>query len=80
MKKIVAAVVLSLVFGLGPLMGQEKKEMPMKDGMPMKNDSMMGKMKEMQGKMGEMRKGMGGMKGQGMMKGCLLYTSDAADE
>ena len=34
-------------FGLGPLMGQEKKEMPMKDGMPMKNDSMMGKMKEM---------------------------------
>lgn len=53
MKKVGAAVVLSLVFGLGPLMGQEKKEMPMKDGMPMKNDSMqtggmmMGKMKDM---------------------------------
>ena len=53
MKKVVAAVVLSLVFGLGPLMGQEKKETPMKDDMPMKNDSMqtggmmMGKMKDM---------------------------------
>jgi len=54
--------------GVFPLMAQEKKDTPMKEGMQ-GGGMMMGKMKEMQGKLGEMRKGMGGMmKGQGMMK------------
>ena len=76
MKKLIAAVIVSGAIGVFPLMAQEKKDMPMKEGMPMKGESMkgggmmMGKMKDMQGRMGEMRKGMGGMmKGQGMMKG-----------
>ena len=75
MKKLITAIVLSGAIGVFPLMAQEKKDVPMKEGMPMKGEGMqgggmmMGKMKEMQGKMGEMRKGMSGMKGQGMMKG-----------
>ena len=36
MKKIVAAIILSLIFGPAPLMTQEKREMPMKEGMPMR--------------------------------------------
>jgi hypothetical protein len=75
MKKVIAASVMSLTLGLVPLMAQEKKEMPMKEGMPMKSEEMqgsgmmMGKMKDMHGEMGEMKKGMSGMmKGQGMMK------------
>src|SRR6266498_3201574 len=74
MKKVIAASVMSLTLGLVPLMAQEKKEMPMKEGMPMKGEGlqdgmMMGKMKDMHSKMGEMKKGMSGMtKGQGMMK------------
>ena len=75
MNKFITAIFCVGAIGVFPLMAQEKKEMPMKEGMPMKGEGMqgggmmMGKMKEMQGKMGEMRKGMGGMmKGQGMMK------------
>jgi hypothetical protein len=74
MKKIVAAVVLSVALG-GTVLAQEKKDMPMKSPMPMKGEGMQGggmdmtKMKEMHGRMMEMKKGMGGiMKGQGMMK------------
>jgi hypothetical protein len=70
MKKVIAASVMSLTLGLFPVMAQEKKEMPMKEGMPMNGEgmqgTMMGKMKDMHGKMGEMKKGMSGMmKGQG---------------
>ena len=67
MKKLITAIILSGAIGVFPLMAQEKKDMPMKEGMPMKGEGMqgggmmMGKMKEMQGKMGEMRKGMGGI-------------------
>jgi hypothetical protein len=69
MNKILAAVVLSGLVGLAPLMAQEKKDMPMKSEGMKGGGLMMEKMKEMQGGMGEMRKGMGGMmKGQGMMK------------
>ena len=76
MNKFITAVFFLGAIGLVPLMAQEKKDVPTKEGMPMKGEGMqgggmmMGKMKEMQGKMGEMHKGMGGMmKGQGMMKG-----------
>jgi hypothetical protein len=76
MKKLITALIVSLAIGVIPLMAQEKREMPMKEGMPMKGDAMKGggmmmdKMKEMQGKIAEMRKGMGGMmKEKGMMKG-----------
>ena len=75
MKKFITAVFFMGAIGLVPLMAQEKKDVPMKEGMPMKGEGMpgggmmMGKMNEMQEKMGEMRKGMSGMKGQGMMKG-----------
>jgi hypothetical protein len=74
MKKVIAALVMSLTLGLVPLMAREKKEIPMKEGMPMKGEGMqgggmmMGKMKDMHGKIDEMKKGMSGMKGQGMMK------------
>ena len=67
MNKFIAAVFFVSAIGLVPLMAQEKKDVPMKEGMPMKGEGMqgggmmMGKMKEMQGKMGEMRKGMGGI-------------------
>ena len=76
MKNLITAVLVSAAIGVVPLLAQEKNDMPMKEGMPMKAEAMkgggmmMGKMKEMQGKMAEMQKGMGGMmKGQGMMKG-----------
>ena len=75
MKNLIIAVIMSGAVGVFPLMAQEKKDMPMKQGMPMKGEGMQGggmmmdKMKDMQGHMGEMRKGMGSMmKGQGMMK------------
>ena len=75
MKNVIAASVMSLTLGLVSLMAQEKKDMPMKEGIPMKGEGMqgggmmMGKMKEMQGTMNEMRKGMGCMmKGESMMK------------
>ena len=57
MKKLITAVIVSGAIGVFPLMAQEKKDMPMKEGMPMKAEPMkgggmmMGKMKEMQGKM-----------------------------
>jgi len=67
---------LSAALASVPLLAQEKKDMPMKEGMPMKGEDMKGggmmmdKMKDMQGHMSEMRKGMEGMrKGKGMMKG-----------
>src|SRR6266498_3378548 len=64
MKKVIAASVMSLTLGLVPLMAQEKKEMPMKEGMPMEgeglqDDKMMG---DMSGMMGDMGKMMGGGK------------------
>lgn len=75
MEKIVAVAVLSVALDGLPVLAQEKKDMPMKEGMPMKGEAMQGggmdinKMKEMHGKMMEMKKGMGGMmKGKGMMK------------
>src|SRR5688500_14543788 len=75
MNKVLIAIVLSGALGFVPVLAQEKKDMPMKEGMPMKGEGkqgggmMMGQMKNMQGQMSEMRKGMGGMmKGQGMMK------------
>src|SRR5215510_14086377 len=70
MKPVLIAILLSAALAV-PLLAQEQKRMPMKEGMPMQGEGMMmGKMKDMQGRMGEMRKGMGGMmkKGQGMMK------------
>src|SRR5262245_52972659 len=74
MNKLITAVLFMVAIGLFPLMAQEKKEMPMKEGIPMKGEGMqggmhMGNMKEMHNKMTEMKKGMGGtMKGQGMLK------------
>ena len=70
MKKFITAVFLVAAIGVMPVLGQDK-EVPTKQGMPMKgSDMMMGRMKEMQGKMTEMHNGMSGMmKGQGMMKG-----------
>jgi hypothetical protein len=74
MKKIFMVAILGLAFVSFSVLAQEKKDMPMKESMPMKGEGMqgggmMGKMKDMQGRMGEMRKGMGGMmKGQGMMQ------------
>ena len=38
MKKVIATVFISLALGLVPLMAQEKKEMPMKEDMPMKGE------------------------------------------
>lgn len=73
-EKIIAAAVISLGLGVVPLLAQDKKQMPMKEGMPMKGEGMqgggmMGTMKDMQGRMGEMKKDIGGMmKGQGMMR------------
>lgn len=67
MKKVIATAFISLALGLVPLMAQEKKEVPMKEGMPMKGEGMQGggmmsgKMKDMQERMGEMKKGMNGM-------------------
>ena len=62
MKNVIAASVMSLTLGLVSLMAQEKKDMPMKEGMPMKGEGMQGG-----GMM--MRKGMGCMmKGESMMK------------
>ena len=76
MKKIVAAMVLSMALGGFTALAQEKKDMPMKGSMPMKGEGMegggmnMSKMNEMHGKMTEMKKGMSGMmKEKGMMKG-----------
>ena len=76
MKKFILPIILAGALGSLPVLAQEQKGMPMKEGMPMKGEGMksgggmmMGQMKEMQGKMGEMRKDMGGMmKGKGMMK------------
>ena len=76
MKKLIAALIVSGAIGVFPLMAQEKKDMPMKEGMPMKGEAMKGggmmmmdKMKDMQGHMAEMRKGMVEMmKAKGMMK------------
>jgi uncharacterized protein YukE len=75
MKNVFTAVVLSAALGFVPVLAQEKKDMPMKEGMPMKSEGMQGggmmkgNMKEMHDKMMEMKKGMGGMmKGQAMMK------------
>jgi len=73
MNKAVLAVILGVALGSSPTLAQEKKAMPMKEGMQMKGGMMEGgmmeKMMEMQGQMGEMQKGMGGMmKGKGMMK------------
>jgi len=72
MKKLVAAAIVSAAIGSFPLMAQDKKEMPMKEGMSMKGEEMkaggmtMDKMKEMQARMAEMRKSMSVMmKGQG---------------
>src|SRR5919108_2107516 len=70
MKKLVGAIIVSGAIVAFPLMAQEKKDMPMKEGMPMKTEEMksggmmMGKMKEMHGKMAEMRNEMGMMKGE----------------
>jgi len=75
MKRILITLVLSGALISLPLLAQDKKNMPMKEGMPMKGEGMKGggvamdKMKDMQGHMAEMRKGMGGMmKGKRMMK------------
>ena len=74
MKKVFIAVLLSGVLGSLPVLAQEKKEMPMKEGMPMKSEGMKGggmreKMTEMQGHIGQINKEMRGMmKGKGMMK------------
>ncbi len=57
MKKLIIAVIMSGAIGVFPLMAQEKKDMPMKEGMPMKGEAMKGggmmmdKMKDMQGHM-----------------------------
>ena len=69
MKPILIAILLSAALAV-PLLAQEQKGMPMKEGMPMQGEGMMmGKMKDMQDKMSDMKKSMGGMmKGQGMMK------------
>ena len=76
MNKIFIVATVSVVLSSLPALAQEKKDMPMKEGMPMKAEAMKGggmmmeKMKEMHGRMSEMHKGMGGMmKGNGMMKG-----------
>jgi hypothetical protein len=75
MKKIVAVAVLSGMLGFVPVLAQEKKEMPMKQGMPMNHEGMQGgsmtsgEMKEMHDKMTQIKKGMAGMmKDKGMMK------------
>src|SRR5262245_28052737 len=70
MKQALAAILLSATLASVPLLAQEQKGMPMKEGMPMQGEGMMmGKMKDMQDKMSDMKKSMGGMmKGQGMMK------------
>ena len=76
MKNFITAVIVSGAMGVFPLMAQDKKDMPMKEGMPMKGEGMQGggmdmtKMKEMHGRMMEMKKGMGGMMGEmlGMME------------
>ena len=74
MKRILMTLVLSGALISLPLLAQDKKDMPMKEGMPMKHEHMQsgmmtGKMKEKHEKMEGMRKGRGGrFKGQGMMK------------
>ena len=74
MKRIIIAALLSGVLSSLPVLAQEKKEMPMKEGMPMKSEGMKGggmreKMTEMQGHIGQINKEMRGMmKGKGMMK------------
>jgi hypothetical protein len=65
MKKVVLAVLLSVILSPVSLLAQEKRGMPMGEhgGMGME------KMKQNEQKMGEMRKGMGTtMKEKGMMK------------
>jgi hypothetical protein len=52
MKKVLAVAVLSGALGFLPVLAQEKKEMPMKQGMPMNHEGMEGGM--MTGKMKEM--------------------------
>src|SRR3989304_7950296 len=76
MKKFILPIIFAGAVGSLPVLAQEQKGMPMKEGMPMKGEGMKGggmmmdKMKGMLGHMAEMRKGMGGMmKGKGMMKG-----------
>ena len=75
MKRILITLVLSGALVSLPLLAQDKKDMPMKEGMPMKHEGMQGgmmtgKMKEMHEKMEGMKKVMGGMmKGKGMIKG-----------
>ena len=75
MKKVVAAVILSGALGFSPALAQEKKDLPAKEGRPMKAEGMRGggmmmeQMKKMQNRMGEMRKDLDGtMKGRAMMK------------
>jgi len=75
MKKFILPIIFAGAIGSLPVFAQEKKEMPMKEGMPMKGEAMKGggmmmeQMKDMQGRMTAMRKGMGGMmKEKGMMK------------
>jgi len=64
MKKILAVAVLSGVLGLVPALAQEKKEMPMKQGMPMNHEGMQGggmmsgDMKKMHDKMTQIKRGM----------------------
>ena len=42
MKKVILATLLSAAMGAVPLQAQEKKDMPMKEGMPMKGEGMQG--------------------------------------
>jgi hypothetical protein len=74
MKRNLITLVLSGALISLPLLAQDKKDMPMKEGMSMKHEGtqggmMTGKMKEMHEKMEGMKKGMGGMlKGKVMMR------------
>ena len=85
MKKIVAVTVLSVALGVFPVLAQEKKDMPMKEGMPMKGEGMKGggmmmeKMKEMQGRMAEMHKGMSGMMKGDDMQGMGKMMSQCSE-
>ena len=77
MKKFILPIILAVAIGSLPVLAQEKKEMPMKEGMPMKGQGMMEEgmmsqmmkmmplMQGMQKRMGPMAKmmGMGGMPG-----------------
>ncbi len=77
MKKVVAVAVLSGILGLVPALAQEKKEMPMKHGMPMNHEGMQGgsmmsgDMKKMHDQLTQMKTSMKStdMKGMGQMVG-----------